>query len=132
MKMHPSLVDRILYLCTNYGGHKDEKRLVAHLDALRMATYVNDAGICIVDAQAMISARRARNQPIDDIVPMKFESHGLQKLLYMYNMYSGHSNEAKMRNALSSMSFKPYTRSSGETVIILEEHYMQVLQASKA
>ena len=125
------MVDKILYLCTNYGGHQNEKRLLAHLENIRMSTYVREVGIVLVDTSAYILERRARNQPENDIVPMKLHSTALQKILYLYNMYSGHSNESKMKGSISALDFVPYQRNNtGETVLITNEDYMRVLQGA--
>lgn len=39
MKLHPSVIEKLLYLYKNYGGFQDEKKLKAHLNALDLTVY---------------------------------------------------------------------------------------------
>jgi len=44
MKLHPSVVEKILQLYQNYGGHKDEKRLRDHLSGVDLTPYERKTG----------------------------------------------------------------------------------------
>ena len=133
MKMHPQVIGKILYLCTNYGGHTSEKKLVAELNQLRLSPYqVEQLGLVLVDSRTFISERQARNLPINDIVPMKFHGTVIQKVMYAYNMYSGHTNESKLRNALIELDLTPYERKEvgSEIVLVPTSDYMKTLQGT--
>lgn len=39
MKLHSSVVEKLLYLYQTYGGFQDERKLRAHLDALDLTPY---------------------------------------------------------------------------------------------
>lgn len=39
MKVHKSVIDKILYLCQTYGGYDSEKKLRAHLATLDLTPY---------------------------------------------------------------------------------------------
>lgn len=130
MKLHAHLVEKILYLCTNYGGHKDEKRLITHLEQLRISPYVSEKGVVLVDTQTYINERNSRGMTTQDILPMKLHGTILQKLLYLYEMYSGHSNESKLRKAIFELDFTPYERKEGgqDIVLVLTSDYMKTIQ----
>jgi len=39
MKMHPSVVEKLLYLMKTYGGFEDERKLRVHVEALDLTVY---------------------------------------------------------------------------------------------
>ena len=39
MKLHPSVVEKILYLCKTYGGFSDERKLKEYVQALDLTVY---------------------------------------------------------------------------------------------
>ena len=39
MKLHSTVIEKLLYLVKNYGGFQDERKLKAHLDALDLTVY---------------------------------------------------------------------------------------------
>ncbi len=135
MLMHQSVIDKVLYLCTNYGGHANERKLVTELNNLVLSPYQSEkAGLCLVDARTFLSERQARNLPTHDIAPMKLHGSVIQKIMYVYGMYSGHSNEVKFRQALVGIDMTPYERkdpaSHNETVLVLTSEYMKTLQGT--
>ena len=132
MKLHPLVVSKILYLCTNYGGHKDERKLVAELNQMRLAPYMGDkVNLCLVDAPAFIQERISRNLSTHDIVPMRFHSSAIQKIMYAYDMYSGHVQETKLRMSIVDLDFTPYERKEiQETVLVLTADYVKTLQGN--
>lgn len=130
MKLHPHVINKILYLCTNYGGHKDERKLVAELNNLRLSPYMGDrVNLSLVDTHAFVQERLTRNMPTNDIVPMRLHSSAIQKIMYAYDMYSGHVNETKLRASIIDLDFTPYERKEQqETILVLTSDYMQTLQ----
>lgn len=132
MKLHPQLTEKVLYLCTNYGGHKDEKRLISHLENLRISIYSSEKVLVLVDTQTFVNERIARGMPTNDIFPMKLHGTVMQKLLYLYEMYSGHTNEVKFKKALNELDFTPYERkeNSQDVVLVLTSDYMKTMQGA--
>ena len=132
MRMHPSAVQNILSICTNYGGHKDEKKLISFLQQIRLSPVFSPQVNFLVDTGAYIARRRAAKQPENDIIPMMFQSSTLEHILKLYTMYSGHSNEAKLRNALMSLDLIPYERKgTGEHVLLTAEEYNRTMNGTK-
>jgi hypothetical protein len=39
MKLHASVVEKIVYLLKTYGGYEDEKKLKVHLESLDLTVY---------------------------------------------------------------------------------------------
>lgn len=132
MKLHPIVINKILYLCTNYGGHKDERKLLAELNQLRLSPYMGDkVNLCLVDTPMFVQERISRNQPTHDIVPMRLHSSAIQKIMYAYDMYSGHVQETKLRKAIQDLDFTPYERKEArETVLVLTSDYVKTLQGN--
>ena len=131
MKLHPTVVQKLLYWCTNYGGHDKETKLVEMINSLRVTPYLRmeGDGMVLVDTQQYISERTQRGQPTHDIVPMHFHGSVVKKLMELYNMYSGHSNELKLRNAIQFLDYTPYERkiTGDATVLLLTSDYMSVI-----
>jgi hypothetical protein len=44
MKLHPTVIDRLIYLFENYGGHVDNYKLRQHLNALDLTPYEKKTG----------------------------------------------------------------------------------------
>ena len=44
MKLHPHVIDRLVYLFENYGGHVNNAKLKAHLAALDLTPYEKKTG----------------------------------------------------------------------------------------
>lgn len=39
MKLHASVVEKLIYILKTYGGYEDEKKLKVHLEALDLTVY---------------------------------------------------------------------------------------------
>jgi len=44
MKLHASVVEKLLYLMQTYGGFENEKKLRAHLDQVDLTVYERKTG----------------------------------------------------------------------------------------
>lgn len=133
MRFHASVVEDIIRGCQNYGGHKDEKKLREFLAPKRFAVYLGDRrDMVLVDAHRYLQECMQRRLPSNHIVPMMLHPTSFEKIMYLYDLYSGYQNETKLRQALSSLDFTPYERKYGDqqTVLVLTEEYMKVLQSS--
>jgi hypothetical protein len=63
---------------------------------------------------------------------MTLHPTAFEKIIYLYDLYSGYQNESKLRNALAALDFTAYERKFGErdTILVLTEDYLKVLQSS--
>ena len=123
------VVRDILYLTTNFGGHAENKKLVDKLNAVRLSPYLGEAiSLSLVDTKTFINERRKQNSDISDVVPMKLHPTVVQKITYLYGMYSGHVNEDKLRAGLFELDLTPYERKTGEAVLVLTSDYIKTIQ----
>lgn len=132
MRLHKSIVDKMIYLCGNYGGHQNETKLVNHINSMRLSTHIMpDGSMTLVETQALINERNARRMDIGDIIPMAFHPSVMKKLMYTYDMYSGHANESKLRNAFTTLDLTPYERTinGNDVVLVLSSDYINILQS---
>ena len=132
MKLHKSVVDKMIYLCANYGGHQNEAKLRAQISNLKLSTHIlPDGTMSLVETQILINERNARRMDLSDVIPMGFHPGVIQKLMYTYDMYSGHSNEAKLRYAFTALDLTPYERTvnGNDVVLVLSSDYISVLQS---
>lgn len=131
MKLHPNVINRIIYLATNYGGHTDEKKLLSHYKQMTLSPYLRENNTaCLVDAKELLDERVKRNLPVGDVIPMKFNWGCLQKILQLYTMFSGYANEKKFRQHLEALDFTVYERTlTQEAILVLTEEYLKVIQA---
>lgn len=44
MKLHPSVVEKLIYIFENYGGHVDNTKLRQHLSNLDLSPYEKKTG----------------------------------------------------------------------------------------
>ena len=44
MKLHASVVEKLLYLMQTYGGYENEKKLRVHLEAMDLTVYERKTG----------------------------------------------------------------------------------------
>lgn len=44
MKLHPTVIDRLVYLFENYGGHVNNQKLRERLDAIDLTAYEKKTG----------------------------------------------------------------------------------------
>ena len=44
MKLHPNVIDKLIYLYENYGGHLNNTKLRAHLNNLDLSAYERKTG----------------------------------------------------------------------------------------
>ena len=138
MRLHPSVVEKVLYWCTNYGGHKDETRLVGMVNSLRVTPYLRTQtesalSMVLVDTQQLVTERIQRGQSIVEVVPMQLHPSASGKIMELYGMYSGHTNETKLRRAIQALDFTPYERRVNEkkdTVLVLTSDYMKTLSGT--
>jgi hypothetical protein len=53
----------------------------------------------------------------------------VEKLMKTFDLHSGHSNESKLRAALSKIDLTPYERkTTGEVLTVLTEDFMKIMQ----
>lgn len=45
MKLHASVVEKLIYIFQNYGGHKDEKKLKKLIENLDLTPYERKTGV---------------------------------------------------------------------------------------
>lgn len=130
MKLHPTVVNKLLTICQNQGGYSLESRLLKAFTEMRLSVYARE-GISpvFVETDTFMLERTQRDKPVDDIVPMRFHSGSVKKLLDLYSSYSGHAHEQKLRVAFASLDFTPYEMTTtGEAIVILTDEYMRALQ----
>jgi hypothetical protein len=132
MRFHESVVDKLIYLCGNYGGHTNEKKLQEHIERINLSTHIMpDGSLKLVDTGALINERNARRINIGDIIPMTFHPSVVKKLLYMNEMSGGHSNQGKLKSAFANFDLTPYERNTGTggVVLVASSDYMNVLNS---
>jgi hypothetical protein len=132
MKMHPSVINKLLYLASNYGGHKDEEKLISHYKNIVLSPYLREDGtICLVDAKELLEERAKRQLPVGDVIPMRFHSTALAKIMQLYGMYGGYKNEVKLRKHFSEVDLTTYerTQTENDVVLVLTSEYLNVLQS---
>ena len=44
MKLHPNVIEKLIYLYENYGGHLNNTKLRAHLNNLDLSAYERKTG----------------------------------------------------------------------------------------
>jgi hypothetical protein len=44
MKLHPAVIDKLIYLYENYGGHLNNPKLRAHLNNIDLSAYERKTG----------------------------------------------------------------------------------------
>lgn len=136
MRFHASVVDKVLQLCANYGGHADERKLAAFIADVRVTPYPRsnpDAreSMVLVDTTQYINERNSRGLITADIIPMVLHNSVQTKIIELYKTYSGHTYESKLRKALSEMDFTPYEqKTTGGFCIVLMSDYMKALRGA--
>lgn len=135
MRFHPSVVESIILACRNFGGHASEKKLRDVLSAKRYAAYSGErSDVVLVDAAEYMKAVVQQGRGINGIVPMSLHTNAFEKIMYLFDLYSGYDNEQKLRNALVALDLTPYEKKtglgSGETILVLTEEYNRVLQGA--
>ena len=136
MRFHASVVDKVLHLCTNYGGHADERRLVAFIEGIRVTPYSREnielrENMVLVDTHQYLTERTNRQLPTGDVIPMRLHPTVQHKIMELYKTYSGHSHELKLRTALAQLDFTPYeSKTTGEFCVVLMSDYMKALRGS--
>lgn len=131
MKFHASMVEKLIQTCINQGGYSEESRLLKSFGDMRLSAYAlqNQPGIVLVDAERMIMERIQRNQPTQDVIPMKFHGNVIKKLLELYKSFSGHASENKLKQAFANLDLTPYqTITTGESILVLTSDYFEKLQ----
>ncbi|NBP56285.1 hypothetical protein EBU71_07080 [bacterium] len=61
MKLHPNVVEKLIYLYENYGGHVNNAKLRAHLQNLDLSAYERKTGeqdVVLVLTEDMMKAIR--------------------------------------------------------------------------
>ena len=61
MKLHPAVVDKLIYLYENYGGHLNNGKLRAHLNSIDLSAYERKTGeqdVVLVLTEDMMKALR--------------------------------------------------------------------------
>jgi len=60
MKLHDSLIDRLVRIYTTYGGYREETRLVNELKSLDLSEYTRQSGEAILVETAELDKRSQR------------------------------------------------------------------------
>ena len=61
MKLHPAVIDKLIYLYENYGGHLNNSKLRAHLNNIDLSAYERKTGeqdVVLVLTEDMMKAIR--------------------------------------------------------------------------
>lgn len=61
MKLHPAVIDKLIYLYENYGGHLNNTKLRAHLNNIDLSAYERKTGeqdVVLVLTEDMMKALR--------------------------------------------------------------------------
>ena len=136
MKFHPSVVEDIILNCRNFGGHASERKLREVLGAKRYAIYVGDRrDMVLVDAERYLREAVQNRIPTNQIVPMTLHPNAFEKIMYLFDLYSGYDTEQKLRYSLSNLDFTPYERkleNRGESILVLTEDYTRALSGAPA
>lgn len=136
MRLNPSAVNNLVYLCQNYGGHKEETKLLAQINNLRFSPYMDTNGnVTLVDSLTLVKEMTSRNMPIKDVVAMRLHSSAIHKIMKEYDINSGHVFETKLQQAFMKLDFTPYDRKmngNNDTILILTEEYLRVVNGASA
>jgi len=130
------MVEKLLHLCTNYGGHADERRLVGFIEAIRVTPYSREniemrENMVLVDTQQYLTERTSRQLPTSDVIPMRLHPTVQHKIMELYKTYSGHNHEMKLRRSFADLDFTPYeSKTSGDFCVVLMSDYMKALRGS--
>ena len=134
MKFHASVVEHIIKICQNFGGHVEETKLVAHIEQIIVSPYVRTINeksdsIVLVETNSFLQERKARNIQTFDVIPMRLHQTVRNKIIETYKTYSGYNHEFKLKSALSSMDLTPYeSKTQGTNFLVLTEDYMKALR----
>jgi hypothetical protein len=65
MKLHPSVVEKFVYLCRNYGGHQHEDKLRVHFEQANLSIHINpDGSMFLVETQLLLNERNSRRMDV--------------------------------------------------------------------
>ena len=131
MKLHESVVTQLIHINTNFGGHSTETRLKAMVEQFRLAPLFDETTsiMTFVSAEKLLQYKAARRQATNDVTPMRLHPLVVDKLMKTFDLHSGHSNESKLRAALSKIDLTPYERkTTGEVLTVLTEDFMKIMQ----
>lgn len=138
MKFHASVIEEIIKLCHNFGGHAEETKLRSHINQLVISPYVRitnekSDSITLVETKQYIKEREIRRIPTNDILPMQLHSSVKEKIINIYKTYSGYNQETKLRKALQNIDMTPYeSKTQGTNYLVLTEDYMKALRNKPA
>ena len=64
---------------------------------------------------------------------MKLHSSVIEKLIYLWDNYGGHSDYTKLQEKLKELDFTPYEKKTGnqEIILVLTDDYLQSLKAGE-
>ena len=131
MLMHKSVVDKLIYICRNYGGHSFENKLKEQIEAMTLSIHLDqNTNMSLVETAILIRERQARRIDISDVIPMKFHPTLTRELLRLYEMFSGHSNERKLAQAFASLDLTAYERivNGNDVVLVPTKEYIRLLE----
>jgi hypothetical protein len=130
MKMHSTLIEKIITNCKNLGGYSNESRLLESIQNLNVAIYPTQKDqFVLVDAEKMLLEMAQRNVPTNNVSVLKLHHNAIKKIMDCYTTYSGYSNEYKLRMAIGNIEYTPYNSfTTGESFLVLKEDYYKALQ----
>jgi hypothetical protein len=136
MKLHNSAVDRLVYLCSNHGGHAKENKLLDAFRHLRFSLYQHkgpdgEVGeLFLVMTDQLIQMLRASGQAEPRVQALVLHATAIEELMQIYTMWDGYSNQLKLKKAFLALDLSPYERkldNAGETVLVPTKIYQKVL-----
>ncbi len=60
---------------------------------------------------------------------MKLHPHVIEKLIYLFENYGGHANNAKLKQHLAALDLTPYEKKTGgqEVILVMTDEMMKLL-----
>lgn len=131
MKLHDSVIQQLIHINTNFGGHATERRLREMVEKFHLAPLYDETTqiMTFVSAEKLLQFKTQRRQPTNDITPMRLHITVVDRVMKIFDLFSGHSNEVKLRSALQKIDLTPYERkTTGEVLVVLTEDFMKIMQ----
>lgn len=131
MKLHDSVTQQLIHINTNFGGHATERKLRDMVEKFHLAPLYDEGTqiMTFVSAEKLLQFKAQRRQATNDVTPMRLHISVVDKIMKTFDLYSGHSNEIKLREALKKIDLTPYERkTTGEVLVVLTEDFMRIMQ----
>jgi len=129
MKLHINTVEAILTAVRNLGGNQNNQRLKEFISRLPLTIYTKKDGTpVLVETERLLEElRKIGQEPL--VGALYFHESVVSQVLKLEELYSGYSNESKLKTIFSDMDFTPYDRKySEDTVLVLTSDYQRALE----